>query len=157
MSFTRSKEDKEKDFVPPTGSKPSPIATAGGATTGRPEAYLGQGSRVTGTLVFTGQVELDGYVEGELQSQDRLIVGESAVINARIAGSDVLVKGTVTGDISASKRLVLKKPAKVVGNISSTCISIEEGVVFEGQCTMNNAATTTKSGPTSIARVGSAS
>jgi len=156
MSFTRSKEEKEKDLAVPTGGKPSPMPGVSGAATGRPEAYLGQGSRVTGTLLFTGQVELDGYVEGELQSQDRLIVGESAVINAKIIGSDVLVKGTVTGDIAASKRLVLKKPAKVVGNISSTCISIEEGVVFEGQCTMNNAAAQ-KSGPTSIARAGSAS
>ena len=156
MSFTRSKEEKEKDLAL-VSNKSTPISAVGGTPTGKPEAYLGQGSRVTGTLVFTGQVELDGYVEGELQSQDRLIVGESAVINARIVGTDVLIKGTVTGDISASKRLILKKPAKVVGNISSTCISIEEGVVFEGQCTMASSGASSKSGPTSIARVGSAS
>ena len=156
MSFTRSKEEKEKDLAL-VSNKSTPISTVGGTSMGKPEAYLGQGSRVTGTLVFTGQVELDGYVEGELQSQDRLVVGESAVINARIVGTDVLIKGTVTGDISASKRLVLKKPAKVVGNISSTCISIEEGVTFEGQCTMSSSSATSKGGPTSIARVGSAS
>lgn len=101
-----------------------------------PDAFLGTGSKVVGTLTFTGPVELDGVVEGEISAQDKLVIGESAVIKARISGSEVLVKGTVTGDISASKRLILKKPAKIVGNISTTNLTIEEGVVFEGKCSM---------------------
>jgi cytoskeletal protein CcmA (bactofilin family) len=105
-------------------------------TTGKIEAFLGKGSKVVGTLTFTGPVELDGYIEGEVTAQDRLTIGESAVINGRINGAEVMVKGTVTGDIVASKRLSLKKPAKIVGNITSSNLSIEEGVIFEGKCSM---------------------
>lgn len=103
------------------------------------EAFLGQGSKVVGKLTFNGPVELGGYIEGEINSQKQLTIGETAVINAKIVGSEVLVRGTVNGDIVASKRLCLKTPAKVIGNITSKNLSIEEGVVFEGNCTMEGA------------------
>jgi cytoskeletal protein CcmA (bactofilin family) len=109
-----------------------------GASGEKVEAFLGKGSKVVGTLTFSGPVELDGYVEGEIISQDRLTIGESAVINARITGAEVLVKGTVNGDISASKKLSLRRPARIIGNISTTSLSIEEGVIFEGKSSMNS-------------------
>jgi len=99
------------------------------------EAFLGQGSKVNGTLTFSGPAELNGLVEGELHAKEKLTIGESAVINARIVGGEILVKGTVNGDISA-KTLSLKRPAKINGNISSSNLSIEDGVIFEGKCSM---------------------
>ena len=109
-------------------------------TTGQPttqvEAFLGKGSKVVGTLTFSGPVDLDGTVEGEVQAKDRLTIGESAVVNAKVTGAEVIVRGTVNGDISASKKLSLRRPAKVTGNISASNLSIEEGVVFEGKCSM---------------------
>ena len=62
-------------------------------------------------------------------------------MNGRIIGGEVIIKGTVNGDISASKRLSLKRPAKILGNISSTNLSIEEGVIFEGKCIMGSSST----------------
>lgn len=103
------------------------------------EALLGAGSKVVGTLTFSGPVQLDGEVEGEVVCKDKLVVGQAAIIKAKIAGVEVLVQGTVTGDIVASKSLALKKPAKVMGNISTQQLSVEEGVVFEGNCSMKPA------------------
>lgn len=122
----------------------SSIMTSGSGE--RVEAFLGKGSKVVGNLTFTGPVELDGYVEGEIVAQDRLIIGEAAVINAKISGGEILVKGTVNGDITASKRLSFKRPAKVVGNITTTNLSIEEGVIFEGKSSMGGS--TARSGET---------
>lgn len=141
-----------------TGSFGSSGSTTGSANAGplgtgtdKVEAFLGKGSKVVGALTFTGPVELDGYVEGEVQAQDRLTVGESAVINARITGGEILVKGTVNGDITASKRLSLKRPARVIGNINCTNLSIEEGVIFEGKASMG-AASKSADGKTSAVR-----
>jgi cytoskeletal protein CcmA (bactofilin family) len=114
-------------------------------TAGRADAFLGQGSRVTGTLSFTGPVEIDGHVEGEINSKETLTIGKSAIVNARISGAEILVHGTVTGDIIASRRLVLKKPARVTGNIAAPSLSVEEGVLFEGKCAMTTAATASDS------------
>ena len=99
-------------------------------------AFLGKGSRVTGKLVFEGTVRLEGHVEGEITAQDTLVVGETAVINAQINGTSIVVHGTIKGDVTARKRLEIHAPGKVYGNISVPSLVIHEGVVFEGQCTM---------------------
>jgi len=99
-------------------------------------AFLGKGSRVTGKLVFEGTVRLEGQVEGEITAQDTLVIGETAVINAQINGTSIVVHGTIKGDVTARKRLEIHAPGKVYGNISVPSLVIHEGVVFEGQCTM---------------------
>jgi cytoskeletal protein CcmA (bactofilin family) len=100
-------------------------------------AFLGKGSRVTGKLAFEGTVRIEGHVEGEITAQDTLTIGESAVVNAQINGSSIIVNGKVTGDITARKRLEIRSPGKVYGNISAPSLVIHEGVIFEGQCTMS--------------------
>lgn len=130
MAFPKSKDIPE--ITPVTPFK------LNDAQHGNVDAFLGKGSKVVGTLTFSGPVELDGHVEGEVVAQDKLVIGEAATINAKITGSDVLIRGTVNGDVMASKRLTLKRPAKVKGNLTTTNLSVEEGVVFEGKCIMNS-------------------
>lgn len=101
------------------------------------DAVIGRGSKIVGAISFTGPSEVDGEIEGEIHSKERLTIGEAAQVKAKIAGGEIVIKGTVIGDIYASKSLTLKKPARVIGNIQSAVLSIEEGVVFEGKCTMN--------------------
>jgi len=140
MSFVKLREEKEAELSRAGSSATPALTTAPG---GRADAFLGQGSKVTGTLSFTGPVELDGQVEGEIISKETLTIGKSATINARISGSEILVHGTVNGDIVASRRLSLRKPARVTGNISAPSLSVEEGVIFEGKCSMGGAANAT--------------
>ncbi len=99
-------------------------------------AFLGKGSRVVGKLTFEGPVRIEGQVEGEIAAQDALTIGESAVVNAQITGNAVVIQGRVTGDVTARKRLEIRAPGKLYGNISSPSLVIQEGVVFEGQCNM---------------------
>jgi len=109
------------------------------AETGGTSAFLGKGSRVTGKLAFEGTVRIEGHVEGEISAQDTLIIGESAVVNAQITGASVVVHGRVTGDITARKRLEIRAPGKLFGNITTPSLVIHEGVIFEGQCSMGGA------------------
>lgn len=103
-------------------------------------AFLGRGSKVTGKLVFEGPVRIEGHVDGEITAQDTLTIGEHAVVNAAITGSAVVVHGRVTGDITAKKRLEIRAPGRLFGNISTPTLVIHEGVVFEGQCSMGGEA-----------------
>lgn len=136
MSFGKAKENEgaDKGMLSALNLSAQPSSAA----SSKVEAFLGQGSKVVGTLTFSGPVQIDGNVEGEVHAKDKLIIGETAVVNAKVIGVDVLVMGTVNGDVSGTKRLSLKKPARVTGNISSSNLSIEEGVVFEGKCSMSN-------------------
>jgi cytoskeletal protein CcmA (bactofilin family) len=117
------REGLEHDAVPP-------------AVAGEVNAYLGKGSRVTGKLNFEGTVRVDGQVEGEIAAQDTLIVGESAIVNAQISGSSIIIKGRVTGDINARKRVEIRAPGKLFGNVTTPSLIIQEGVIFEGHCSM---------------------
>jgi cytoskeletal protein CcmA (bactofilin family) len=153
--FGKERERNER----PRSSGPEPLAPAAGATprevemferdrdVAKPEeatgtsAFLGKGSRVTGKLAFEGPARIEGHVEGEISAQDTLVIGESAVVNAQIVGSAVVVHGKVTGDVTARKKLEIRAPGKLFGNITTPSLVIHEGVVFEGQCTMGGTET----------------
>ena len=110
-------------------------------------AFLGKGSQINGKLVFEGPARIEGQVEGEITAQDTLTIGEGAVVKARITGTSIVVLGQATGDITARTRLELRAPSKVCGNISTPCLVIQEGAVFEGQCSMADAETARKKKP----------
>ncbi len=108
-----------------------------GAELGEVNAYLGRGSKVSGKLVFEGTVRVDGQVEGEISAQDTLIIGERAIVTAQINGHTIVIRGKVTGDINAKKRVEIRSPGKLYGNIVTPSLVIHEGVVFEGHCSMS--------------------
>lgn len=104
------------------------------------QTNLGKGSRIEGKLTFEGSVRIDGHIEGELEAQETIIIGDTAVINAHISAGTVIVKGKVTGDVSGRKRVELRAPGKLFGNITTPSLVIHEGVVFEGHCSMGGTA-----------------
>ena len=141
MAFNRGgRDDKEPaaslsgpSFSAPTTSSPTRPGGSGNA-----DALLGKGTKINGTLSFAGPVEIDAEIEGEIIAKDRLTIGEAAIIRAKITGVEVIIRGQVTGDVIATKTLSLRRPAKVLGNISAPTLSIEEGVIFDGKCSMNH-------------------
>ena len=101
-------------------------------------ALLGPGSVVEGKLSFKGQVRIEGTFTGEITTTDLLIVGETAKVSANINCGSVVVNGEVIGNIKASDSIELHKPARVKGDLAAPALSIEKGVVFEGQSMMLN-------------------
>ncbi len=97
-------------------------------------AILGKGSKFEGKLTFEGTVRIEGDFIGEIFSEDTLIIGEGAHIQAEISVGSVSVYGEIKGNIIAQKSCELHAPAKVVGNIVTGNLMIESGVIFEGNC-----------------------
>src|SRR5581483_1728274 len=103
---------------------------------GGADAFLGRGSHVNGTLVFRGAVHIEGDVEGEIAADGVVTIAASAVVNARIAATSIVIQGRVTGEIVARERLEIRGPARVSGSVATPRLVIHEGAVFEGRCTM---------------------
>ena len=99
-------------------------------------AFLGKGTRITGNLAFDGPCRIEGHVEGEVTAKDTLTVGETAVVNARVTGSMIVVLGTVTGDVVATTRLEIRAPGKIIGDVTTPSLVINEGAILEGRCSM---------------------
>lgn len=104
--------------------------------TSRETAFLGKGTRLSGKISFEGTARIEGQIEGEIVANDTLLIGESALVNAQIAGGTIIIHGKVTGDITASKKLEIRAPGRLYGNVTTPSLVIEEGVVFEGHCSM---------------------
>ena len=103
-------------------------------------AFLGEGTEFEGKLSFMGSVRLDGRFKGEIFSEGTLVVGDSAFIEGDIEVSEIIVSGEIKGSMVASKRIEIRAPGKVFGNIQSPIVIIDEGVIFEGTCKMQSLA-----------------
>jgi cytoskeletal protein CcmA (bactofilin family) len=102
---------------------------------------LGKSTNFDGKLTFNGTVRLEGRFRGEVDGKNgTLIIGEHGVIDASILVSTVIVSGEVKGDIHAEDRIEIHPPARVFGDITAPTIVIDEGVVFQGSCTMKSQA-----------------
>ena len=97
---------------------------------------LCEGTVIVGDIKTKSDIRIDGIIKGKVITSGRLVVGSTAKIEGNIDCVNVDVSGGITGDIVASGTVVLKVPAKVMGNISAGMISIEPGVVFNGNCQM---------------------
>src|SRR5215204_6912523 len=118
------------DVPSPAAPAPAPTSTAGLV------GYLYKGSRVTGQLSFQGPARIDGIVDGEVNCQGILTVGEGAELKAKITGQIVVIRGKVEGNVTAKERIELLAPARLIGNIDAPRLIIAEGVVFDGDCSM---------------------
>jgi cytoskeletal protein CcmA (bactofilin family) len=98
--------------------------------------YLYKGSRVSGQLSFQGPARIDGVVDGEIQCQGALTIGDGAEVRAKISGQIVVIHGKVEGNVTAKERVELLAPARLIGNITAPRLIINEGVVFDGDCSM---------------------
>ncbi|AFS54675.1 MULTISPECIES: bactofilin family protein [Leptospirillum] len=99
-------------------------------------AFLGKETYFKGYLHFEGTVRIDGKLEGEIHSKDVLIVGEGANIKGDIKVQKVICGGNVTGTIESTEAVQLVKPSNVHADIKTPVLSIEEGVIFNGNCRM---------------------
>lgn len=110
-------------------------------------AILGKGSKFEGKLTFEGTVRIEGDFIGEIFSEDTLIVGEGAHIQAEISVGSISVYGEIKGNIVAQKSCELHSPAKVTGNIMTGNLMIESGVLFEGNCKTDKSINLSKNAP----------
>jgi cytoskeletal protein CcmA (bactofilin family) len=119
---------KESAAVPPVAT---PTSSANRVTRPAP-SVISADLIVNGTLVSTGDIQIDGRVEGDVRSA-ALVVGDNAFINGELCAEEVTVRGRVQGSIRARK-VLLCATCHVEGNILHEAFAVETGAFFEGNC-----------------------
>jgi len=94
---------------------------------------IGDGSVFQGKFYISGSLHIDGKFEGEIKTDDELVVGETGKVKTDIIAKSVVVAGTVIGNINASDEVRLMETGRVLGNITAPSISIQRGVVAHGE------------------------
>ncbi len=110
------------------------------AAAGEITTLLGRGATFEGKLTFEGTVRIDGRFKGEVFSDDTLVIGEGAIVEAQIDVGDVIIQGTVIGNVTAKRSIEIHAPGRVKGDLHTPQLQIDKGVIFEGRSFMEAAA-----------------
>jgi cytoskeletal protein CcmA (bactofilin family) len=105
--------------------------------TGAAKNVLASDVEIKGNLKFSGELTFDGKIDGEIQTDGVLNLGDSAVVNGNINAQTVVVRGKVNGNISAKEKIEIKTKAELFGDIRAAKLSVEEGVTFVGKTEVN--------------------
>lgn len=97
------------------------------------QGFLDQGTSLTGELEFSGTFRVDGNIHGSIKTDDLLIVGENATVNADIRAGEIQVFGSVFGTIESARRVEIYPKGRVKGDVRTPQLIIEEGGTFEGR------------------------
>lgn len=98
---------------------------------------IGKGTVITGDFAARCSVRLDGTIEGEVNVDGTLIVGAAGKINGSIEAASAIIGGEVYGDVNATEKIEITSTAKVIGNLRTNIIVIDEKAIFQGGCDMN--------------------
>jgi len=90
-----------------------------------------------GTLKFAGELMFEGKLDGEIQTDGVLNLGDSAVVNGNINAQNVVVRGKITGNITAKDKVEIKTKTELFGDIRAAKLVVEEGVTYVGKTEVN--------------------
>lgn len=97
-----------------------------------------EGSKIIGDFIAESNVRIDGEIQGNVSSSAKVVIGRTGIINGNLVCADSDVEGKIDGVLKVENLLTLRSTAKVVGEISTSKIQIEEGAEFSGNCKMSN-------------------
>jgi cytoskeletal protein CcmA (bactofilin family) len=101
---------------------------------------LGPESSFEGKLAFDGTVRIDGHFKGEIKTDNVLVIGQGARVEAQMDVGTVIINGDVVGDIRAKQSVEIHAPGRLHGNLETPQLMIAKGVLFEGSCKMDQVA-----------------
>jgi cytoskeletal protein CcmA (bactofilin family) len=112
--------------------KPEGAATKSDAI----ENIIGRSCLIRGDLSSEGAFRIDGTIEGSVDSQASIVLGETGVIRGGVRGTDVVIAGTVQGDVICAGHLEILARGKIEGDIAAKSMRIETGGIFCGTSRM---------------------
>src|SRR5205823_1064017 len=124
---------ERQDVVAPAAPRreePPPVASAPS------DLLLGRGARFEGKLTFEGTVRIDATFIGSIVTNDVLVVGEAARIDADVTCGMIIVHGEVNGNIQAKTGVEIHRSGKVRGDLETPSLMIERGALFQGASRM---------------------
>jgi cytoskeletal protein CcmA (bactofilin family) len=133
----------ERDSRPPVAPQPAsaprpepslapPAPPAPVSQTPKITAAVGKNMRIRGEIQCDEELYLDGEVEGTLEVRQRLTIGPNGKVKANVKAKELVVAGSILGDVHAVDRVAIMKGASIVGDVKTAGIVIEDGAYFKG-------------------------
>ena len=99
----------------------------------RNTATIGKAVKILGQIYTKQDLNVDGDVEGTIESQDnKVTIGTTGRVQASVKAREVVIFGQVQGNVEAIDKVDIRREAKLIGDITTARISIEDGALFKG-------------------------
>jgi cytoskeletal protein CcmA (bactofilin family) len=129
--------------VPEIKKEPTPVSSTPFRTPesdSRNTATIGKSVKIVGQIFTKEDLYVDGDVEGTIEShENKVTIGPNGRVQASIRARDVIILGQVQGNVETSDKVDIRKDAKLVGDITTSRISIEDGALFKGSIDIKKA------------------
>lgn len=108
------------------------------------ENVLGKTGRIVENTIIKGDIQskadfrLDGYLEGNLTCEGKIIIGPTGEVQGNIKCKNIDIEGKFTGKLEVSELLIVKSTSKIKGDVVVGKLSVEPGALFEATCIMKN-------------------
>jgi cytoskeletal protein CcmA (bactofilin family) len=99
---------------------------------------IGFDSHFEGKFAVKGAIRIDGKFEGEALVVDKVFIGPKGKVKTNIRASSVVVEGILIGNIQATNRVLLLPTSRILGDIQTPELIIQNGTVLEGRCTISH-------------------
>ncbi len=100
-------------------------------------SIIGEGSEFKGEFKVNGLLRIDGKFKGTIETDGKVLIGKTGEAITDIKARVVVIGGTVRGNIFAVERIIMLSTGQIKGNIITPSLIMEDGVIFEGNCTIN--------------------
>lgn len=109
---------------------------------GKIDSLIGSGTRIEGSVYFSGGLRIDGEVKGSVQAADgaslsTLVLSERARVEGGVSVAHLITNGVVVGPVVVSDSLEMQSRARIVGDVEYVSIEMHQGAVIEGRLVNN--------------------
>ena len=101
-------------------------------------SIVGEGTRFNGELDLNGLLRIDGDFTGSIKTTGKVLVGKNGRAECTINASTVVIGGAVKGNIYSSERVIVLSSGMILGNIYTPRLIVEEGVILDGECVIDD-------------------
>ncbi|GBF49491.1 cell shape determination protein [Leptospira ryugenii] len=99
-------------------------------------SVIGPGSIFEGKFYIAGSLRIDGKFEGDIKTEDALVIGETGKVKTNISAKEVVISGTLIGNIKAENEVKLEGTGRMLGDITAPYLELQKGVVAKGNITI---------------------
>jgi len=123
--------------------------TSSGGGDNRQTSILAQGCKFEGKVTVSGTFRVEGEFKGDIATPEQLIIGKTGVVNGSVMVKNAMIGGQLFGNITAENKIELQSGSHVEGDLKTKRLVIDEGVFFEGNCSMGGPRKTPAGAPQS--------
>ena len=115
------------------GKEPENTTVSSGQT-----SIIAQGAKFDGKIEVQGTLRVEGEFKGTIGTPESLVIGKTGVVHASVNVKNAIIGGQLIGNITAENKIELQSGSHVEGDIKTKRLVIDEGVFFEGNCSMGS-------------------